>query len=293
MGAQIIDGKKIAHEFREQIARDAGELIARGIVPGLGVILVGDDAASRSYVTAKKRACEESGIYSQDVSLPESVSEEELLNHIGRLNTDRSIHGILLQLPLPGHINAERVLSRISPEKDVDGFQPASLGKLMLGQDTFIPCTPHGISVLLHAIGEKAEGRHCVIVGRSNIVGKPLANMLLQKNSTGNATVTVCHSRTANLPLYTRQADILITAMGRPEIIRGDMIGEGAIVIDVGVNRVPDPSKKRGYRLVGDVAFEEALPRASWITPVPGGVGPMTITMLLMNTVKAAKNQTK
>ena len=287
MSAQIIDGKQVAAELRTQIAREVKEL--KGVIPGLGVILVGTDPASRSYVTAKKRACEENGIYSRDVDLPETVSEAELLSQIDRLNTDEAIHGILVQLPLPAHINEDRVLSRILPEKDIDGFQAVNLGRLMLGQDSFIPCTPHGIVQLLYSIGTRPEGRHCVIVGRSNIVGKPLANLLMQKNEKGNATVTVCHSRTADLAAHTRKADILVAAIGSPEMIHGDMIKQGAVVIDVGVNRVPDSSRKSGYRLVGDVAFNEALSRASHITPVPGGVGPMTITMLLWNTLKAAK----
>ncbi len=291
MISQIIDGKKISADLRKKIFQDVQELRKNNTVPGLGVILVGNNPASKSYVRAKKRACEEIGIHSQDILLPETISETELLNHISNLNADEKIHGILVQLPLPQHINESSVLACISPEKDIDGFHAMSLGKLMLGQDTFISCTPHGIIQLLRSIDQPPEGRHCVIVGRSNIVGKPLANLLLLKNSMGNATVTVCHSRTPNVSAYTRQADILIAAIGQPETIRGSMIKPGAIVIDVGVNRIEDNTRKNGYRLVGDVAFDEARECASYITPVPGGVGPMTISMLLWNTVKAARDQ--
>ena len=291
MVAQIIDGKQVAADLRGKIAREVATLSREGIIPGLGVILVGDNPASSSYVRAKRRACEENGIYSRDVLLPASLSEEDLLDSIAQLNSDDKIHGILLQLPLPSHIDADGVMGTIAPEKDVDGFQAVSLGRLMLGQDTFLPCTPHGIIQLLTSISVKPAGKHCVIVGRSNIVGKPLANLLLQKNEQGNATVTVCHSRSHDLASYTRQADILVAAIGQAEIIRGDMIKPGAVVIDVGVNRITDSSRKSGYRLVGDVAFDEAVAQASYITPVPGGVGPMTITMLLWNTLKAARRK--
>jgi methylenetetrahydrofolate dehydrogenase (NADP+)/methenyltetrahydrofolate cyclohydrolase len=290
MSAQIIDGKQVAADLRSEIAREAEELRKNGVVPGLAVVLVGQDPASTSYVTAKERACEENGLYSRDIRLPENTAEDALLALVEELNADQSIHGILVQLPLPKHIDEDKVINAISPEKDVDGFHPVSLGNMMLGRETFLPCTPHGVVQLLKSIGAKPAGKHCVIVGRSNIVGKPLANLLLQKSDLGNATVTVCHSRTPDLAIHTRQADILIAAVGIPELITADMVKDGAVVIDVGVNRVEDASKKRGYRLAGDVAFASVSEKASHITPVPGGVGPMTITMLLWNTVRSARN---
>ncbi len=290
MSAEIIDGKELAKEMRAEIAEEVAKLAPHGVTPGLGVILVGDDPASNSYVKAKERACEKAGIYSDDNRLPAETSEEELLKIIDRMNEDPKIHGILVQLPLPDHINEENVLLRIKPEKDVDGFHPFNVGRMMLGQAAFLPCTPHGVIQLLLRSGVNTKGAHAVIVGRSNIVGKPLANMLLQKAEGRNATVTVCHSATQDMASITRQADILIAAAGRPEMITADMVKPGAVVIDVGVNRVEDASKKKGYRLVGDVAFDAVSEKASKITPVPGGVGPMTITMLLYNTLESAKN---
>jgi methylenetetrahydrofolate dehydrogenase (NADP+)/methenyltetrahydrofolate cyclohydrolase len=289
MAAEIIDGKQVAANLRQDIARKSGLLAEAGTVPGLAVVLVGEDPASTSYVTAKERACEENGIYSRDIRLDAGTSEEDLLSLIDELNADEAIHGILVQLPLPDHIDTDKVIERISPLKDVDGFHPVSLGNMMLGREAFLPCTPHGVIQLLKSIGMDPAGRHCVIVGRSNIVGKPLANLLLQKSDLGNATVTVCHSRTPDLAFHTRQADILIAAVGIAEIITADMVKEDAVVIDVGVNRVNDASRKCGYRLAGDVAFESVREKASHITPVPGGVGPMTITMLLWNTVRSAE----
>jgi methylenetetrahydrofolate dehydrogenase (NADP+)/methenyltetrahydrofolate cyclohydrolase len=289
MAAEIIDGKQVAANLRQDIARKSGLLAEAGTVPGLAVVLVGEDPASTSYVTAKERACEENGIYSRDIRLDAGTSEEDLLSLIDELNADEEIHGILVQLPLPDHIDTDKVIERISPLKDVDGFHPVSLGNMMLGREAFLPCTPHGVIQLLKSIGMDPAGRHCVIVGRSNIVGKPLANLLLQKSDLGNATVTVCHSRTPDLAVHTRQADILIAAVGIAELITADMVKEDAVVIDVGVNRVDDASRKRGYRLAGDVAFESVREKASHITPVPGGVGPMTITMLLWNTVRSAE----
>jgi len=290
MSAEIIDGKELAKEMRAEIAEEVQKLAAQGVTPGLGVILVGEDPASNSYVKAKERACEKAGIYSDDNRLPTDTSEAKLLEIIDRMNEDPKIHGILVQLPLPDHIDEEKVLLRIKPEKDVDGFHPFNVGKMMLGQPAFLPCTPHGVIQMLIRSGVVTKGAHAVIVGRSNIVGKPLANMLLQKAEGRNATVTVCHSATKDMASITQQADILIAAAGKPEMITADMVKPGAVVIDVGVNRVEDSSKKKGYRLVGDVEFEPIAEKASKITPVPGGVGPMTITLLLYNTLESAKN---
>jgi methylenetetrahydrofolate dehydrogenase (NADP+)/methenyltetrahydrofolate cyclohydrolase len=289
VAAKIIDGKAIAEEMRRELSEEVAELSKKGIVPGLGVILVGADPASISYVTAKERACEKIGIYSEDHRLPADTSEADLLKMVEKMNKDPKINGILVQLPLPKHIDEDKVLMAIDPSKDVDGFHPYSVGRMMLGHDTFLPCTPHGVVQLLIRSGVEVKGAHAVIVGRSNIVGKPLANLLLQKAEGRNATVTVCHSATKNMAELVRQGDIVIAAIGRPEMITADMIKEGAVVIDVGVNRVDDASKKKGYRLVGDVAYDEVAEKASMITPVPGGVGPMTITMLLYNTVQSAK----
>lgn len=289
MTARIIDGKQVAADMRAELKAETAKLRQQGIVPGLGVILVGDDPASRSYVTAKERACEEMGIYSDDNRLSADISQEELMQKVKDMNNDPKINGILVQLPLPKHLNEAEVLLSIDPDKDVDGFHPMNVGKMVVGEEGFLPCTPHGIIQLLIRSGVKIEGAKVVIVGRSNIVGKPLANMLIQKNPMGNATVTVCHTRTKELANETRQADILIAAAGRPNTITADMVKEGVVVIDVGVNRVDDATKKRGYRLVGDVDFEAVKEKASLITPVPGGVGPMTITMLLYNTVTSAK----
>jgi len=289
MTATIIDGKQVAADVRAELKAEVASLKAKGIVPGLGVILVGDDPASNSYVTAKERTCEELGIYSDDNRLPAETSQDELMALIGKMNADPKINGILVQLPLPKHMNESEVLFAIDPDKDVDGFHPVSVGKMVVGEKAFLSCTPHGVLHLLIRSGVKIDGAHVVIVGRSNIVGKPLANMLIQKSPTGNATVTVCHTRTKDLAWHTRQADILVAAAGRPNTITADMVKDGAVVIDVGVNRVEDASKKSGYRLVGDVDFEAVKEKASLITPVPGGVGPMTITMLMVNTVLSAK----
>jgi len=289
MTAQIINGKQVAADMRAELKEEVARLKKQGIVPGLGVVLVGEDPASKSYVTAKERACEEIGIYSDDNRLPAEASQQDLMALVDRMNKDPKINGILVQLPLPKHLNEAEVLLSIDPAKDVDGFHPMSVGKMVVGEKAFLPCTPHGVIQLLIRSGVTIEGAEVVIVGRSNIVGKPLANMLIQKNKTGNATVTVCHTRTKDLAGHTRRADILIAAAGRPNTITADMVKEGVVVIDVGVNRVDDPTKKKGYRLVGDVDFEAVKEKASLITPVPGGVGPMTITMLLYNTVESAK----
>ncbi len=291
MSAEIIDGKLIASEIREGLTKEVEELKAKGITPGLGVILVGADPASKSYVTAKERACDALGLYSENIKLPAETTEEELLSLVDEMNNNPKIDGILVQLPLPKHIDTDKVIMAIHPSKDVDGFHPESIGKMLMGKDTFLPCTPHGIIKLLLHSNVKVEGANVVVVGRSNIVGKPVANLLLNKSEGGNATVTVCHSRTKNMAEITKRADILIAAIGKAEFITADMIKDGAVVIDVGVNRVEDSSKKRGYRLVGDVAYTPALEKASKITPVPGGVGPMTITMLMYNTVESAKNR--
>ena len=289
MTAQIIDGKQVAADMRAELKEEVAKLKEQGIVPGLGVILVGEDPASNSYVTAKERTCEDLGIYSDDNRLPEETTQQELLALVEKMNNDPKINGILVQLPLPKHLNEAEVLLAIDPAKDVDGFHPMNVGKMMVGEKAYLPCTPHGVIHLLLRSGVTIEGANVVIVGRSNIVGKPLANMLIQKNATGNATVTVCHTRTKDLADKTKQADIVIAAAGRPNMVTADMVKEGVVVIDVGVNRVEDATKKRGYRLVGDVDFEAVKEKASLITPVPGGVGPMTITMLMYNTVESAR----
>ncbi len=289
MTAQIIDGKQVAADMRAELKTKVAGLKEKGIVPGLAVVLVGEDPASKSYVTAKERACEEIGIYSNDNCLSADTSQEELMALVDKLNNDPKINGILVQLPLPKHLNESEVLLAIDPKKDVDGFHPINVGKMVVGEEAFLPCTPHGILQLLVRSNVTIEGSEVVVVGRSNIVGKPIANMLIQKSDTGNATVTVCHTRTKNLAEHTLRADIIIAAAGRPDTVTADMVKDGAVVIDVGVNRVEDATKKRGYRLVGDVSFDTVKEKASLITPVPGGVGPMTITMLLFNTVQSAK----
>jgi methylenetetrahydrofolate dehydrogenase (NADP+)/methenyltetrahydrofolate cyclohydrolase len=289
MTATIIDGKQVAESIRAELKEEVSRLRTKGIVPGLGVVLVGLDPASISYVTAKERACEELGMYSDDNRLPADTPQEELMALVRKMNADPKINGILVQLPLPSHINEAEVLMAIDPNKDVDGFHPTNVGKMVVGEKAFLPCTPHGVVQLLLRSGVKLEGSHTVIVGRSNIVGKPLMNMLIQKNPTGNATVTVCHTRTKDLAYHTRQADIIVAAAGRPNTITADMVKEGVAVIDVGVNRIEDATKKSGFRLVGDVDFEGVKEKASFITPVPGGVGPMTISMLMYNTVESAK----
>jgi methylenetetrahydrofolate dehydrogenase (NADP+)/methenyltetrahydrofolate cyclohydrolase len=289
MTATRLDGKKIAAQMREEIKTEASALTARGVRPGLGVLLVGDDPASRSYVSAKEKACEEAGLLSREVKLPATASKADILAEVARFNAAPDIHGILVQLPLPDASIEEEVLNTILPEKDVDGFHPVNVGRMMLGLPAYLPCTPHGILHLLERSGFPVKGKHVVVVGRSNIVGRPLANLLSQKRALGNATVTLCHTGTPDIGAFTRQADIVIAAVGRPHTIRADMIREGAVVVDVGVNRVADSSKASGFRLVGDCDYDEMLDKAAAITPVPGGVGPMTITLLLHNTVEAAR----
>lgn len=291
MTAKIIDGKAISSEIREELKLEIALLKNQGIVPGLGVILVGDDPASNSYVSAKERACESIGIYSDDNRYDENITENQLLEKIFSMNNDTKIDGILVQLPLPKHIDSSKVLLSINPEKDVDGFHPVNVGKMMIGEEAFLPCTPHGIIQLLKRCNIVTNGAHVVVIGRSNIVGKPVANMLMQRGDGANATVTLCHTATKDLSFHTQQADIIIAASGNPNTLTKDMVKDDVVIIDVGVNRIPDSSKKSGFRLVGDVDFEELSQIASAITPVPGGVGPMTITMLLFNTVMSAKKK--
>jgi methylenetetrahydrofolate dehydrogenase (NADP+)/methenyltetrahydrofolate cyclohydrolase len=287
--ARILDGKQIADAMRTDLTPEIDALRAQGVQPGLAVVLVGENPASQVYVRMKGRACEAAGLYSETIRLAAETSEAELLAVIDRLNADPKIHGMLVQLPLPPQIDETRVLHRILPAKDVDGFHPENVGKVSIGDPTgFRPATPYGVQQILVRSGVETRGAHAVIVGRSNIVGRPMASLLMHKGKGGDATVTVCHSRTRDIGAVTRLADILIVAMGKPEFVRGDMVKPGAVVVDVGVNRVDDRSAK-GYKLVGDVAFAEAGDVASAITPVPGGVGPMTITMLLYNTVQAAR----
>ena len=278
--AKIIDGKAISKAVREEIAADVVAFKEKhGAAPGLAVIIVGNDPASQVYVRNKKRACEEVGFYSESYELPEDTRQEELVALVERLNNDDNINGILVQLPLPKHLNETEILLKIRPEKDVDAFHPYNVGKIMIGNHDFLPCTPAGVMVLLERSGVEIAGKKCVVIGRSNIVGKPMAMLLLH----ANGTVTICHSRTQNLKEICRDADILVASIGKPEFVTGDMVKDGAVVVDVGINRL------ESGRLVGDVSFSEVEPKASYITPVPGGVGPMTITMLLKNTLTAAQ----
>ncbi|MEI2469683.1 bifunctional methylenetetrahydrofolate dehydrogenase/methenyltetrahydrofolate cyclohydrolase FolD [Peribacillus frigoritolerans] len=279
MSAQIINGKEIAESVRQEISKEVQQLREKNVVPGLAVILVGDNQASQTYVRHKQKACEDLGMHSVLIKKPADLSQEELIQSIAELNQDDSIHGILVQLPLPGHIQEKAIIEAISPEKDVDGFHPINIGRMMTGQDAFLPCTPYGVMVMLEYIDYDLEGKHVVIVGRSNIVGKPAGQLFLN----ANATVTYCHSRTKDLAYYTKQADVVVAAVGKRDTITSDHIKEGAIVIDVGMNRNDEG------KLCGDVAFDEVKNKASYITPVPKGVGPMTITMLMKNTVKSAR----
>jgi methylenetetrahydrofolate dehydrogenase (NADP+)/methenyltetrahydrofolate cyclohydrolase len=288
MTAKIISGNEVAAEIRAELKARVAELKEKGIHPGLGVVLVGEDPASVSYVTSKAKGSQEIGMFEETIRLPADVPEEEVLKVIDKLNNDPKFSGILVQLPLPDHISVEKVISYISPEKDVDGFHPVNLGKLLRGEPCPLPCTPHGVQQLLVRSGNDPSGKHVVICGRSNIVGKPLAAILMQKAKGANAVVTVVHTGAKDISYYTKQADILVAAMGRPQAITADMVREGTVVIDVGVNRIPDPSKKSGFRLAGDVDYGPVSEKASFITPVPGGVGPMTVTMLLYNTVESA-----
>ena len=290
MPARILDGNAIAAGMREEMRREVADLEARHrIVPGLAVVLAGDDPASLSYVKGKRRACEKIAVHSREHRLPGDVPQEELLDLISALNADAAVHGILVQLPLPIGLDESLVLNAVAPGKDVDGLHPVNLGRMVRQEEGFLPCTPHGVLQMLRRSGIETAGRHVVMVGRSTLVGRPLANMLAQKGEGANATVTVCHTGTRDIGAHTRAADILIAAADRPHIISEEMVAEGAAVIDVGVVRVEDPSRKSGYRLVGNVDFDRVRGKASAITPVPGGVGPMTIAMLLFNTILAAR----
>ncbi|HMP90770.1 MAG TPA: bifunctional methylenetetrahydrofolate dehydrogenase/methenyltetrahydrofolate cyclohydrolase FolD [Kiritimatiellia bacterium] len=293
MAAKILDGKQLAAEMRMEMTADVSALRAKGVTPGLGVILVGDNPASRSYVSAKEKACEDTGLLSREITMPSGVSKAEILAAVESLNLDPSIHGILVQLPLPDSAIEQEVINSINPDKDVDGFHPINVGRMILGLPAFIPCTPHGVLHMLQRGGYPPAGKHVVVVGRSNIVGRPLANLLSLKNKLGNATVTMCHTGTPDIGIFTRSADVVIAAAGRPNTITADMVKDGVVVIDVGVNRVPDATKKSGFRLVGDVDYDEVAKKAEAITPVPGGVGPMTIAMLLYNTIESARRTLK
>ena len=288
---EVIDGKAVAADVRESLSESIETLRAAGVTPGLATVLMSDDPASETYVSMKQQDCEEVGIDGIHVEIDPEAPAAELYETVEELNADDDVHGILVQMPVPGHVDDRRVLRAIDPVKDVDGFHPANVGRLVAGNDRYRPCTPHGVQKLLEAYDVETEGADAVIVGRSDIVGKPLANLLLQKREDGNATVTVCHSRTDDLAERTRRADILVAAAGRPEFIDGEMVGEGATVVDVGINRV-DVDTEKGYELIGDVDYEAARQKADHITPVPGGVGPMTRAMLLYNAVKAAGLQT-
>lgn len=287
METKIIDGKQIASDVRADVAKKVAELKEKGVFPCLAVILVGENPASVSYVTGKRKALAEVGMVDKSITLPESTGEAELLKLIDELNKDDSVHGILVQLPLPKHINEDKVIMAICPEKDVDGFHPVSVGNMMIGRPGFLPCTPHGIIVLLEKMGIETSGKHAVVIGRSNIVGKPVSILLARKET--NCTVTMCHTGTKNMAEITKQADIVVVASGRPHTLTCEMVKEGAVVIDVGVNRIPDDSKKSGFRLVGDSDFDDLVGKVSYITPVPGGVGPMTIAMLMQNTLESAQ----
>ena len=290
MSAVIIDGNKTAQDVRSEAALGVADLQAKhGIVPGLAVILVGDDPASAVYVRNKGRACEEVGILSETIRLPGQITQEDLLGKVMELNDDPRVHGILVQLPLPPHLDERAIILALDPDKDVDGLHPVNMGRLMQGEPVFVPCTPGGIQQLLLRSGHSPEGKHLVVCGRSDIVGKPIAMLMMQKREGANATVTVCHTGTRDLPEVTRTADILVAAMGRARAVTADMVREGAVVIDVGINRVEDSTRQRGYRMEGDVDFQGVSEKAAAITPVPGGVGPMTVAMLLLNTLKAAR----
>jgi methylenetetrahydrofolate dehydrogenase (NADP+)/methenyltetrahydrofolate cyclohydrolase len=284
----LVSGTRLSEKLRADIAASVAEMKEKeGIAPGLAVILAGDNPASVSYVTAKEKACEQAGMLSREIRLPADVTEEALVARVRELNADPSIHGILVQLPLPKQISEKAVIGAIAPEKDVDGFTPVNVGRMLIGEPCFLPCTPHGIVKLIEFAGMDVRGKHAVVIGRSNIVGKPLAVLLSRRET--NATVTLCHTGTPDIGAFTRQADVVIVAAGRPGTLTGDMLKPGAVVIDVGVNRIPDASRPKGFRLVGDADFDSCAAVAGAITPVPGGVGPMTITMLLWNTLEAAR----
>lgn len=288
---KLIDGKKIAEEIKVSLAKEVAEIIdAGGEPPHLSAILVGDEAASLTYIASKERACQRVGFTSSVYRLPKTVSEEKLMEAIDFLNADPDVNGFIIQLPLPKHINADAVLQRIDPAKDVDGFHPVNIGRLVLGLPSYLPATPAGIIMLLEHMNIETSGKHCVVLGRSNIVGTPMSLLMSRKSNPGNCTVTLCHSKTENIEELTRQADILIAAIGQPLFVKENMVKQGAVVIDVGIHRIPDESEK-GYHIVGDVDFDRVASKCSYITPVPGGVGPMTIIGLLMNTMKAFRKE--
>jgi len=289
---QLIDGKALAATIKDEIAREVDSLKSEGKkVPHLAAVLIGDDPASQVYVGGKVKACQKVGFKSTLIKHPATISEAEVLEIVQQLNQDADIDGFIVQLPLPDHINEEKITLAIDPKKDVDGFHPMNVGRMAIGLPTYLPATPYGIMQMLERYNIETAGKHCVVVGRSNIVGTPMSILLSRKGKVGNCTVTLTHSRTRDLPAETLRADIIIAAIGRPDFVTEDMVKEGAVVIDVGINRVEDSTRKRGYRLVGDVDFEKVAPKCSFITPVPGGVGPMTITSLLMNTLKSAKGE--
>jgi len=293
MSARIIDGVALGKTIRAEVATEVARLSASGRRPGLAVVLVGEDPASKAYVGSKEKACQEAGMHSVKITREPGISEAELLDIVARLNADPAVHGILVQLPLPKHIDSEKVLNSIDPRKDVDGFHPVNVGKLVIGDPTALrPCTPYGVQQMLIRSGIETKGAHAVIVGRSTIVGKPMASLLIQQGAGGDATVTICHSKTKDLPAVCRSADIIVAAIGRAEFVTKDFVRPGAVVIDVGINRVDDASLPRGYRLTGDVKFAEVAQLAAAITPVPGGVGPMTIAMLMQNTLQAMQQAT-
>ena len=293
MSARIIDGVALGKAIRAEVATEVAKLSASGRRPGLAVVLVGEDPASKAYVGSKEKACQEAGMHSVKITREPGISEAELLDIVARLNADPAVHGILVQLPLPKHIDSEKVLNSIDPRKDVDGFHPVNVGKLVIGDPTALrPCTPYGVQQMLIRSGIETRGAHAVIVGRSTIVGKPMASLLIQQGAGGDATVTICHSKTKDLPAVCRSADIIVAAIGRAEFVTKDFVRPGAVVIDVGINRVDDASLPRGYRLTGDVKFAEVAELAAAITPVPGGVGPMTIAMLMQNTLQAMQQAT-
>jgi methylenetetrahydrofolate dehydrogenase (NADP+)/methenyltetrahydrofolate cyclohydrolase len=291
MAAKLLKGKPLAAEIEAEIAAEVEALKKKGVHPHLSVVLVGDDPASSVYVASKGKACDRVGMTSDTISLPASIKQAEVISVVDRLNGDPHVHGILVQLPLPGHLDEDAVIRRVSPRKDVDGFTPENIGRLLLGIPYTVACTPAGILEMLDRYGVDIEGMNVAIIGRSRIVGKPLAALLMQKARGRNCTVTVCHSGTRDISHFTRSADMVVTAMGSPAFLRGDMVSDGCVVVDVGMNRVEDSQAKRGYRLVGDVCFEEVEARASYITPVPGGVGPLTVAMVIKNTLIAAKGE--
>ena len=288
MDTKILFGKAVSIHIKEKLSKDIACLKEKNIIPGLAAIIIGDDPASKVYVRNKSKTFKSNGCYSETFSLPTDTSEKDLLDLIDKLNNDKKFHGILVQLPLPCHINSKNILNHVSPDKDVDGFHPLNLGHLLEGEPSFIPCTPNGIIKMLEFYNIKTAGKHAVIIGRSNIVGKPMFALLGQKFKVGNATVTMCHTGTDDISYYTKQADIVIAAVGVPGMLKGDMIKEGACLIDVGINRVDDLDSEKGYKLVGDIDAKSVMNKASSLSPVPGGVGPMTITMLLYNTVNSA-----